>query len=111
MCVCSAKCCGELQYSIISVDACRRLRNAATAVPPAFLSSPTTNRPQPPPHPASCSESLCPDCQHMVRDVLAPLFKNGVADLMRLRYGLQLGGWKGSSREAADCRASQAKPP
>jgi uncharacterized protein (DUF2147 family) len=30
-------------------------------------------------------ESLCPDCQHMVQDVLAPLFANGVADLMSLR--------------------------
>jgi interferon gamma-inducible protein 30 len=31
-------------------------------------------------------ESLCPDCQHMVRDVLAPLFDNGVSKLMELRY-------------------------
>ena len=30
-------------------------------------------------------ESLCPDCQHMVQDVLAPLFANGVAELMSLR--------------------------
>ncbi|EFN56067.1 hypothetical protein CHLNCDRAFT_145552 [Chlorella variabilis] len=31
-------------------------------------------------------ESLCPDCQHMVRDVLQPLFDNGVAKLMGLTY-------------------------
>ncbi|KAI7839599.1 hypothetical protein COHA_006666 [Chlorella ohadii] len=31
-------------------------------------------------------ESLCPDCQHMVRDVLAPMFSNGIADLIDLRY-------------------------
>jgi hypothetical protein len=29
-------------------------------------------------------ESLCPDCQHMVRDVLQPLFDNKVASLMDL---------------------------
>lgn len=32
------------------------------------------------------SQSLCPDCQHMVRDILQPLFDSGVADLARLRY-------------------------
>jgi interferon gamma-inducible protein 30 len=31
-------------------------------------------------------ESLCPDCQHMVRDVLGPMFSNGIADLIDLRY-------------------------
>lgn len=31
-------------------------------------------------------ESLCPDCRHMVMDVLAPLFSNGVSKLMELRY-------------------------
>ncbi len=31
-------------------------------------------------------ESLCPDCQHMVRDVLNPLFSNGISKLMELRY-------------------------
>jgi len=31
-------------------------------------------------------ESLCPDCKHMVMDVLAPLFSNGVSKLMELRY-------------------------
>ena len=30
-------------------------------------------------------ESLCPDCRHMVVDVLQPLFANGVAELMHLR--------------------------
>ncbi|PSC74983.1 Gamma-interferon-inducible lysosomal thiol reductase [Micractinium conductrix] len=31
-------------------------------------------------------ESLCPDCQHMVRDVLEPMFETGVAAVMDLRY-------------------------
>ncbi|KAL4428837.1 hypothetical protein ABPG77_005275 [Micractinium sp. CCAP 211/92] len=31
-------------------------------------------------------ESLCPDCQHMVRDVLAPMFSNGQAALMDIKY-------------------------
>uniref|UniRef100_A0A1D2A1E0 Gamma-interferon-inducible lysosomal thiol reductase n=2 Tax=Auxenochlorella protothecoides TaxID=3075 RepID=A0A1D2A1E0_AUXPR len=31
-------------------------------------------------------ESLCPDCRHMVLDVLAPLYENGVAQLMHLKY-------------------------
>lgn len=31
-------------------------------------------------------ESLCPDCRHMVIDVLQPLFSNGVSKLMDLRY-------------------------
>jgi hypothetical protein len=35
-------------------------------------------------HYSPAGESLCPDCQHMVRDVLQPLFDNKVADLMRL---------------------------
>lgn len=48
-------------------------------------------RPRPllPPHPTHPSLSLqvlCPDCRHMVKDVLAPLFENGVADLMKLKY-------------------------
>jgi hypothetical protein len=29
-------------------------------------------------------ESLCPDCQHMVRDVLQPMFDNGIAEAMQL---------------------------
>ena len=39
--------------------------------------------PLPPP------QSLCPDCQHMVRDVLAPLYTNGVSKLMELRCAAQ----------------------
>ena len=31
-------------------------------------------------------ESLCPDCQHMVLDILAPMFDNGIADFMNLTY-------------------------
>jgi interferon, gamma-inducible protein 30 len=31
-------------------------------------------------------ESLCPDCRHMVMDILDPLFSNGVSNLMELRY-------------------------
>ncbi|KAK2076284.1 hypothetical protein QBZ16_001216 [Prototheca wickerhamii] len=31
-------------------------------------------------------ESLCPDCKHMVEDILAPMFESGVADLMTLKY-------------------------
>ena len=31
-------------------------------------------------------ESLCPDCKHMVLDVLDPLFKNGISKLFNLRY-------------------------
>lgn len=31
-------------------------------------------------------ESLCPDCRHMVLDVLDPLFENGISDLIDLRY-------------------------
>jgi interferon gamma-inducible protein 30 len=31
-------------------------------------------------------ESMCPDCRHMVLDVLDPLFKNGVSKLFNLRY-------------------------
>lgn len=31
-------------------------------------------------------ESLCPDCRHMVLDVLDPLFRNGVSKLFKLRY-------------------------
>lgn len=30
-------------------------------------------------------QSLCPDCRHMVLDVLAPLYENGVAQLMHLK--------------------------
>lgn len=31
------------------------------------------------------SQSLCPDCKHMVEDILAPMFESGVADLMTLK--------------------------
>ena len=31
-------------------------------------------------------ESLCPDCRHMVLDVLAPMMQNGLGDVMELRY-------------------------
>lgn len=31
-------------------------------------------------------ESLCPDTTHAIRDVIAPLFTNGVSDLMNLHY-------------------------
>lgn len=31
-------------------------------------------------------ESLCPDCQHMVLDVLQPIFESGVAELTHLRW-------------------------
>lgn len=38
-------------------------------------------------HLAPRLQSLCPDCKHMVLDVLDPMFKSGVADLMTLKYG------------------------
>lgn len=31
-------------------------------------------------------QSLCPDTTHAIRDVIAPLFTNGVSDLMNLHY-------------------------
>ncbi|KDD75690.1 hypothetical protein H632_c547p0 [Helicosporidium sp. ATCC 50920] len=31
-------------------------------------------------------ESLCPDCRHNVLDVLDPMFENGIAKNMKLRY-------------------------
>jgi interferon gamma-inducible protein 30 len=45
-------------------------------------------------------ESLCPDCQHMVVDVLSPLFKSGVSKLLALRY-IALGNVRGSPDDAA----------
>lgn len=29
---------------------------------------------------------MCPDTSHIMRDVIAPLFDNGIASLMRLHY-------------------------
>ena len=50
-------------------------------------------------------ESLCPDCRHMVMDVLDPLFNNGVSKLFELRY-IAYGNVKGSigSEEGIHCQ-------
>jgi interferon, gamma-inducible protein 30 len=40
-------------------------------------------------------ESLCPDCQHMVLDILQPMFDNGIAEFMHLRY-IAYGNVRGS---------------
>lgn len=50
-------------------------------------------------------ESLCPDCRHMIMDVLDPLFKNGVSKLFELRY-IAYGNVKGTvdSKEGIQCQ-------
>jgi hypothetical protein len=48
-------------------------------------------------------ESLCPDCQHMVMDVLSPIFENGISNLMKLRY-VASGNVRNTSSGSLQCQ-------
>lgn len=53
-------------------------------------------------------ESECPDCKHMVLDVLDPLFENGVSKLFDLKY-IAYGKVRGEPGKSIECQHGEVE--